>query len=92
MPRLGDESFALHVAPRYTCGSPAWVSRKVGMEVAKEEERAYMRTLSGRYGEKQRINACVMGLSKIVYERISMKRGVATYKDILTGETWTVKL
>ena len=43
----GDEEFALNVAPRYTCGSPALVSRYQGNIVAEEEREAYEHALDG---------------------------------------------
>ncbi len=85
-------NFAIHVAPRYTSGSPAWVSRDMGMQVAIEEARAYERTLTGRYGEEAALEARVLGLHRIAYERLSVARGIATYRDILTNKTWTVRL
>lgn len=86
-PAPPDEPFALHVAPRYTCGSPALVSRRTGEGVAKDEREAYDAHLTGLYGAAGVEKAKRLGLSRIVWER-SERRGTYHFRDEITGETW----
>jgi len=90
-----DESFFYDVAPRYTCGSPALVSRRTGEGVAKDERDAYERHLEGLYGEEGKAKAMRLGLSRIVWTRVREehrgKRCVIHNLDAITGERWTVE-
>lgn len=93
---LPDEPWALNVAPRYTPGSPALVSRRTGEQVAKEERDAYERHLEGLYGPEGVAKASRLGLGKIVYERVrereagrgANRRTIVTWLDIITGERY----
>lgn len=94
---VADEPFCLNVAPRYTPGSPALVSRLTGEQVAREEREAYERHREGLYGPEGVTKAQRLGLGRIVYERIRERaegRGhkrhtVVTWLDIITGERYS---
>jgi hypothetical protein len=91
-----DERWYYSVAPRYTPGSPALVSRRTGEEVAKEERDAYERHLEGLYGEEAVDKAKRLGLSRIVWSRVSEHRTrkgcVILNHDAITGETFQTEV
>jgi hypothetical protein len=88
---LVDEPFCLHVAPRYTPGSPALVSRQTGEGVANDERWSYQHHLDGRYGQEGIDKARRLGLKGIVWERVEQGRRFYFY-DLLTEERWQEKV
>lgn len=88
MPRTRRHYY--HVAPRYTCGSPACVDQHIAAEVANEELRAYDRYLAGIYGAEATQEASERGLGGIVERRTQLRGGIEVF-DLLTNATRIVR-
>lgn len=86
----GTMALRYNVAPRYTPGSPALVREDVARRVMRDEQAEYEQVIAGLYGEDKKEQASRLGLSGIVEERWEF-RGVVMYRDLLTGETGSVK-
>jgi hypothetical protein len=74
-----------HVAPRYTCGSPAMVPQGIACKVAVEERYAYARTLDGIFGDAHVAAAKQRGLRGIAEHRQEVA-GAWLVTDLCTGE------
>jgi len=74
-----------NVAPRYSPGSPALVSREIAERVATDEKRAIDAALSGFWGEKHKARAELLGLRGIVEQRKETRKGWEVL-DMITGE------
>lgn len=84
------DALRFNVAPRYTAGSPALVRDQIAQMVIRDEKDAYAAVIAGLYGEEKKAQAMRLGLSGIVEERWEF-RGVVMYRDLITGETGSVK-
>jgi hypothetical protein len=80
---------AYHVAPRYSCGSPAQVDEKIARRVIEDEKEAFQAHLEGVYGPEAQHLAQQRGLSRIVYSTLE-KRNKQFVKDEMTDEHWEV--
>lgn len=74
-----------NVAPRYSNGSPALVSRAQAEQVVQDECGAYARAISGSEGCNRQEQARTLGLSGIVEER-EMHSFHYIAHDMITGE------
>jgi hypothetical protein len=74
-----------HVAPRYTCGSPALVDAKTAHGVAQDELRGYSYALTGIYGPSWKARALCEGLQGIVEWHTVFSYHIK-YIDLLTGD------
>lgn len=74
-----------HVAPRYTPGSPALVSERIALSVAKSEKFSIHAALEGAWGDEQRLRAERLGLRGIAELREERKKGYLIL-DLCTGE------
>ena len=76
------------VYPRYTCGSPAMVSEKIAVMVAKQEKGHIDRDLSGIYGEDHKARAQRLGLRGISECTHEKGRKGWQVHDLITGEVY----
>jgi len=73
-----------NVSPRYTGGSPAQVTLRIADQVAREEQTAHARALTGIYGDEERERAA-QGLRGIS-EEVSERADAWIVRDLITGE------
>lgn len=74
-----------NVAPRYTPGSPALVSREIAERVAKEETHFIQHAMEGAWGAEHQARAGRLGLAGIVELRVE-RRDHWEVTDLCTGE------
>lgn len=74
-----------HVAPRYTAGSPAQVSREIAERVVLQEQDGYQRALEGVYGAEDQRKAETLGLAGIVYTTTEIRSKWIKH-DLITDE------
>lgn len=82
--RIPRKAF-FHVAPRYTCGSPAMIDLAQACHIADGERNSYETHLTGVFGEHLKTFAEKKGLGGIAYARWE-KGGKVWRLDLLTGE------
>jgi hypothetical protein len=80
-----------HVAPRYTAGSPAQVSREIAERVILQEQDGYQRALEGVYGAEDQQKAETLGLTGIVYTTTEIRNRWIRH-DLLTDVTTTQRI
>lgn len=76
------------IRPRYTPGSPSYVSPAVAAKVLLEETAGYQRALAGRHGPEANARARRLGLAGIV-ETVADRRGKLEIRDLITGDLAT---
>jgi hypothetical protein len=85
-------NFFFHVAPRYTCGSPALVREEIARQVAEEEVRFYNRLIEHPEMCPQDTElAKLAGLSRIAWAS-HQKGNKMEVIDIITGEEYEIPI
>lgn len=83
MPRRNPTWFSVN--PTYSAGSGAQVDEATARRVAREEDQARERALTGIYGERAQAAAGLRQLCGIVYAWTEKGKG-ARVEDLITGE------
>lgn len=81
---------SFHVAPRYTSGSPAMVSKELAFRVAEQERQAHQQYVSlATMGDAHSSEMVKKGLEGIAYSMTEVGRRICVH-DLITNQCYEV--